>query len=397
VSDDQPTGAAEQRPTTPDGPTPPLTRAPAPAPGPVPAQPQPPAPASDPVAAPAPAAAPVPAAAPAPDLAAAQPHFASPGVYAPTGVLTETVPSAQAEASAPVRERRRRSPLVITLVSVLGVIVLAALAWLVVTVVQLQDVIREQTDRIEQQDDEISDLNDLIDDRDAYAAAMNEYRETVSSVEGVPMATIVPSDEAQQLRDEAWDERRTPGALTGTAERVSALTATVVELRTAAEAERATNSTGTLMEGVLDEKSGGFARLSFDIGSAGCVADALGCVSSRDPYVVHLDQDGLSHPAIDDWSRRFVTLHEFAHVMQFTNPAATAEVEATFGSDWEFMADCYALRELNAWSLERRVWVSSYEYWDSEIGYGRVCDSAQREVIADWLGQVGVQADVPAS
>lgn len=307
-------------------------------------------------------------------------------------------PTAEIGAYAPSPPRRRRGRgILIALGVVLGVVVVAALAWLVVTVVQLQDVIRQQTERIEEQDDEISDLNDLLDDRDVYAAAMDEYRQTVLSVEGLPMAAVVPVDEAQQLRDQAWKNRRTPGALARTSESVEELTASIVELRTQAETERATNASGTLMEGVLDDVGRGFVRVSFDMADVGCGADALGCVSSADPYVVHLDRPGLFHPAMDDWSRRFIALHEFAHVMQFTNPDPTATAEESFGGDWEFMADCYALRELDAWSLERRVWVSPYEYWDSELGYGRVCDSAQRDVIGTWLGELGVRADLPAA
>lgn len=296
--------------------------------------------------------------------------------------------------AAPPRRRRGRG-ILIALGVVLGVAVLAALAWLVVTVVQLQDVIRQQTERIEQQEEEISDLNDLLDDRDVYAAAMDEYRQTVLSVEGLPMGAIVPADDAQQLRDQAWKNRRTPGALARTAASVDELTAAIVDLRAKADAERAANASGTLMEGVLDEVGRGFVRVSFDIADSGCGADALGCVSSDDPYVVHFDRTGLFHPAMDDWSRRFIALHEFAHVLQFTNAGATATAEKSFGGDWEFMADCYALRELDAWSLERRVWVSSYEYWDSELGYGQVCDAAQRDVIGTWLGELGVRPDLP--
>lgn len=293
----------------------------------------------------------------------------------------------------PARTRRRRSPVLIVTTAVVGAVVIAALAWLVVTVVQLQDVIERQTERIEEQDEEISDLNDLIDERDAFSAAMDEYRETVASVEGVPMADLVPADEVQALSETAWEKRRTAGSGTARAERLRTLSAEVAERRTAAEAEAATNATGTLMESVLDQVGRGYARLAFDDVDALCEDDVVGCVTSDDPYIVHFDQADMFHPSMDDWARHYVTLHEFAHVMQYTNPAATAAVESSFGDDWEFMADCYALRELNAWSLHRQVWVSSYEYWENDLGYGRVCDAAQREVIGSWLTQVGVRTE----
>ncbi|MFE7845776.1 hypothetical protein ACFUTX_11370 [Microbacterium sp. NPDC057407] len=296
-------------------------------------------------------------------------------------------------AEPPARSRRRRSPLLIVVLALIGAVVIAALAWLVVTVIQLQDVIERQTERIEQQEDEISDLNDLVDERDAFSAAMDEYRETVASVQGVPMADIVPADEVQALSETAWEKRRTAGSGTARAERLRALSADIAELRTAAEAEAATNASGTLMESVLDQVSRGYARLTFDDVDALCERDVVGCVTSDDPYVVHFDQADMFHPSMDDWARHYVTLHEFAHVLQYTNPVATAAVESSFDDDWEFMADCYALRELNAWSLHRQVWINSYEYWENDLGYGRVCDAAQREVIASWLAEVGVRAD----
>lgn len=272
------------------------------------------------------------------------------------------------------------------------VLALGVLAWLVVAVVQLRDVVERQSDQLQQQDEEIGDLNDLLDQKQEFAAAMSEFLATVRDLEGVPMATLVPYDEAQQLAGHAWTARRSPGAASVSAERVRELTAALRDAEADAQAQRNANATGTLSEGILDDIGRGYARLSLDGADDLCKEDVVGCVTSDDPYVVHLDADNLEHPSMDDWSRRFVTLHEFAHVLQFTNPEATAAAETAFGGDWEFMADCYALRALDAWSLSRRVWVSSFEYWETELGYGRVCDSDQRAVIGDWLGQVGVHA-----
>jgi hypothetical protein len=55
------------------------------------------------------------------------------------------------------------------------------------------------------------------------------------------------------------------------------------------------------------------------------------------------------------------------------------------------MADCFALTYLDGWTLDHRVYVSDYEYWDVSIGYGYTCDESQRQVIRDWYAQLGPQ------
>lgn len=296
------------------------------------------------------------------------------------------------------RRRRSRAAIVgITVLSAVLVVAVAALVWLAVTVVQLNGLVQEQSEQIRQQQEDISNLNDLLDEKQDFSAAVGEFLDSARALSDAPMATLVPSIELQQLASHAWTARRSPGAGSADAERVRALADTMRAAQAAADAERSSNATGTLSESILDEVGRGYARLSFDGADTLCEGDVVGCVSSGDPYVVHLDLENLSHPSMDDWARRLVTLHEFAHVLQFTNPEATAVAEQAFEGDWEFMADCYALRQMNEWTLKHRVWVSSFEYWDTQVGYGRVCDSAQRQVIGDWLTQVGANPPVLAS
>jgi hypothetical protein len=53
------------------------------------------------------------------------------------------------------------------------------------------------------------------------------------------------------------------------------------------------------------------------------------------------------------------------------------------------MADCFALTYLDGWTLDHKVYVSSFEYWQVSIGYGYTCDDGQRQVIRDWYEQLG--------
>ena len=115
---------------------------------------------------------------------------------------------------------------------------------------------------------------------------------------------------------------------------------------------------------------------------------AIGCVDSADPYVVHLDAEEFHAPYMDDWARRLIADHEFAHVLQFTNPGPTETALDAFGGEVEFMADCYALTMTNGWTLTHRVTTSRYIY-TFDYGYGRVCDAGQRDVIRSWIGELG--------
>jgi hypothetical protein len=89
--------------------------------------------------------------------------------------------------------------------------------------------------------------------------------------------------------------------------------------------------------------------------------------------------------------RTGVAYHEFAHVLQFTNPQPTAEAVTAFGGDMETMADCYALTFLDGWTLDHEVWTTPYEGWEVSVGYGYVCDEAQRQVIREWAAKLGVE------
>ncbi len=123
-----------------------------------------------------------------------------------------------------------------------------------------------------------------------------------------------------------------------------------------------------------------------------CNSDVLACVDSENPLVVHVDaaDDGLEYT--NDWLRTGIAYHEFAHVLQFTNPEPTEAALVSFDGDVETMADCFALTYLDGWTLHHTIWVSSYQYWEVDVGYGYTCTDAQRQVVRDWYGQLGVHA-----
>lgn len=317
---------------------------------------------------------------PAPPPAYTPPVFA-PAPPAPAGASIIAI-----EPPAP-----KRAPLrgwVIAL-AILLVAALAATALLAVQLFTLRSSLDDAVQRIDEQQQQIEEQQQLLDEKQSFGAAMSTLMETVRAFDGLPMADIVPLEEYETQARAAWNQRY---SLAGMQSRVANVVADIEELEAllaGAEAQRATNASGTPGEAVLDALGAGFVTTVYDDASAVCGGPAMGCVSSDDPYVVHLDADDFAQEYTDDWGRTFVAHHEFAHVLQFTNPGPTEAALATFGDDWEFMADCYALTVLDRWTLERRVWTSRTTYWDVTYGYGRVCDAAQRQAIRDWLGQVG--------
>ena len=123
-----------------------------------------------------------------------------------------------------------------------------------------------------------------------------------------------------------------------------------------------------------------------------CEEDVWGCVVSDDPFTIHYDAaETNGEPYMSDWLRAGLVYHEYAHVLQMTNPRATTTAEKAFGGDWETMADCYALTYLSGWTLDHTIWVSDYEYWQVSMGYGYTCDETQRQVIRDWVAALGYQ------
>ena len=308
------------------------------------------------------------------------------GVAAPaSGVVAVFAP--------PVAPRRSRGATVaIWILGVALALALAACAWGAVQFVLAQDRITQQQDRIREQQDEIEQQKELIDKKETFGAAMTGLMDTAARFDGVLMASIVPWGAYESLAHRGWTHRWDATAMDRDIDRVDAARAELETALGAAHAEAASNATGTAYESVIDELGRGFVRSIVDEKYCGTGDDGiLGCVAGDDPYLVHFDAAGNAEPFMTDELRIGVAYHEFAHVLQFTNPDATAATLPAFGGDDEFMADCFALTFLDGWKLDHRVWTSSYEYWDVSIGYGRTCDAAQQQAVRDWYAQLGVR------
>jgi len=161
------------------------------------------------------------------------------------------------------------------------------------------------------------------------------------------------------------------------------------EVLAAARDQAATNASGTKYESVIDSLSSGFVTAVIDDADALCEDDVLACVMSNEPYVVHFDKKDSKLPYMTNWLRTGLAYHEFAHVLQLTNPAATATALEAFDGDDEEMADCYALTFLDGWTLDHTIWTSDVEYWEVSIGYGYTCNKAQKQAVRDWYEALG--------
>ncbi|MFS0733540.1 hypothetical protein ABC304_16270 [Microbacterium sp. 1P10UB] len=267
----------------------------------------------------------------------------------------------------------------------------AAGTWLFLQLTEARQQIDDRNDRIDEQDDQIEEQQEQLDKKEEFGAAMAGLQSTIAPLAGLPFAQLVPWSDYDLLAARAWSQRRDIAAMDRIISDVEGATAELADMQEAARAQAADNASGSAWEATLDQLGGGWVATSIDDVSVSCEGDVLACVNGSDPYVVHIDAASASDEAMTDWIRTGVAYHEFAHVLQFLNPDATAAAEVAFGGDWETMADCYALTVLPGWSLDHNVPINEYEYWEISVGYGYTCDESQRQTIRDWTAQLGFE------
>jgi hypothetical protein len=301
-------------------------------------------------------------------VADAPPPPPAPAVEAPP-------PAAEA---APPRKRRRIGWIITVILLSLGLIAAGVVAVLLYL-------------RLEEAKQIIEDQTDLIDEKQTFGEAMEQLLDTAAEFEGVKFGTLVPEHDFQLLAARAWNDRWDAAALPGITADVRAKQAELEEMLAGAADQAGTNASRTVYEKVLDKLGGGWVITSIDNADKLCQDDVLGCVTGDDPYTVHIDKPDSVHESMTDFIRQGVSYHEFAHVLQFTNPTETDVALDAFGGDPEFMADCFALTYLKGWKLDHTVWINSYSYYEVSVGYGKTCNSAQKQAIRDWYEGLGYQ------
>lgn len=313
-------------------------------------------------------------------------HPASDPVAAPPHPATPDAASASSEPPTPAPRRRSRGLIVaVVLLSVALVAAVGALVWYMLQLEQARATIEDDERRIEEQ-------QEYVDRKDVFSTAMQALVDETRSFEGLPYAALVPWDEFQMLAAQGWARRWDLDALDATIASIEARTAELAERRAAAEAEAASNATGNPYETHLDALGAGYTTWLLEDADALCDADVLACVKGEDPFVVHVDAADDAQPWMTDWIRTGLAYHEFAHVLQFTNPAETEEALTAFDGDHERMADCFALTYLDGWTLDHRVWITSRSWWDVDVGYGYVCDDTQRAAVREWRDGLGIRS-----
>lgn len=286
----------------------------------------------------------------------------------------------------PQVERRARKPRgkIITIV-LLSLAIATAVAFIALYSIKLA----EANSVIEKQEQQIKKQQNLIDKKETFGAAMNGLMGSAKKFDGILTASIIPFDEYEADARQGWLDRWDSSALTRDTTTVRTAVQHLEVLRSTASTQAATNDTGTKYEAVIDQLGGGFVSSKIDDAHSLCESDALACVISDDPYTVHFDVTDNSAPYMNDWLRSGVAYHEFAHVLQFTNPVPTKTALASFGDNTETMADCFALTYLDGWTLDHRVWVGHYTYWDVSIGYGYTCNDTQKQAVREWYSALG--------
>lgn len=295
------------------------------------------------------------------------------------------------EPSPPARARRPRASVVILSVLLFVVVVAGGLGffWVVTQLEEARTQIEDQQQKITDQQQRLDEQQEMIDRKEQFGAAMDDLYATVDPLVGLPYSTIVPWNRVENLAESAWNHRRNATRLGQDVEVLKELTAEISGQSAGVAEQAASNASGTAWEATLDSIGRGWVSTVFD-DTTPCGATAMACVTSTDPFTVHVRADTRTDPAMTDWIRTGAAYHEYAHVLQFTNPGPTDAALASFGGDVETMADCYALTFLDGWSLDHEVSIDEYSYYEVSVGYGYTCDASQRQVIRDWVGRLGV-------
>ncbi|WP_181373635.1 hypothetical protein, partial [Microbacterium sp. HMWF026] len=294
--------------------------------------------------------------------------------------------------SAPSRRRPRRSTIVLG--AALAAVLVATGAgafWAAGALDDARGEIRDQQRRLEEQQREIDQQREVIERKEEFGLALGAVEGAVAPLVGLPYASLVPWDRIDAVVEGAWSHRWSADALALDTDSLRDLADDLTTQRSNAEVEAATNATGTAWEAALDQLGSGWVSTRFMDVSTECGADAMACVWQAEPFVVRVGDHTRSDPTLTDWIRTGVAYHEFAHVLQFTNPGPTQAALGAFGGDVETMADCYALTELDGWSLHHEVPIDEVSLWEVSVGYGVTCDDAQRARIREWVSSVGVQ------
>ena len=313
----------------------------------------------------------------------AAPPLAIPVVTTAAYPVDATVGDSVAEAEKPPKKKRRIKALISIIL--LSLALATAGGFLAYYLIQLD----KAQSRIEEQDREIEEQKNIIDKKETFGAAMSALMDTAAKFDGVLVADMVPFHRYEVYAAQGWAHRWKASTMDRHIDEVQTATTELEGLLAAATAEASANVTGTIYETITDQLGAGYVSSVIDDADTLCEDDVIACVVSDNPHVVHFDAGDNALPYMTDWLKTGVAYHEFAHVMQDTNPEPTETALASFDGDVETMADCFALTYLDGWKLDHRVWVSSYMYWDVSIGYGYTCNETQRQVIRDWYGQLG--------
>jgi len=287
---------------------------------------------------------------------------------------------------ASAKPRRKKGPIIAIVLLAVGLAAVAGV--LTFALVQLDKAFV----LIEEQQRELDEQRDLIDQKETFSQSATELMSTAAQFDGLPFSTMVNPNTLETLIQSGWTHRWNSAALERASTNVDEETARLAALIAEAEEQKASNGTGTHFEKVTDRLGQGFISTSLTDTDEICEQDVWGCVGGDDPYTIHYDHaETRAEPFMNNTIREGVAYHEYAHVLQFTNPAQTEKALTAFDGDWETMADCFALTYLDGWKLDHTIWVSSYEYWEVSVGYGYTCNSEQRKVIREWRESLGYQ------
>ena len=286
--------------------------------------------------------------------------------------------------------RSRRAPLVFAVV--LGVLLLGALAiggWLYLLLDEAHGQIRNQHEQLDEQDQQLEEQKEIIDQKETFSAAMVRLQDTMQGVDGLPFATLAEDDRFQELATRGWIHRWHVNAVKTDTKAAEEIIAKLDEVVIGC-AGRSRNEQHRHRLGSNPRPARSRVRIDGD----GSGRDLL----RRPGDGLRTFRRPVRRSRRRAQRRRAAELRLDPHRSGLPRVRARAAVHQPHPDRRDpprvrrrsrRMADCYALTMLDGWTLDHRVWVNAYEYWEVSVGYGYTCNDSERQAIRDWNAQLG--------
>lgn len=273
---------------------------------------------------------------------------------------------------------KKTSHWIVVLVSIFFLLALATAGWLYVqnSMLNTQLVNLQQEKEIKEEE-----LQRKLDAKETFSATTTQLLEELNYFTGMPVKEKFAVAYYQQMVTDAYLYRDDIAAVNGLTSQMKIEIEKIQTLKTQMDQNKTSNVTNSPLETTADALSNGYAEIVFytmatpecqdtNINESSVVA---ACVWNTKPQTIYVNTDVMNRTVNQEnngWYYQGVVYHEYAHVLQYTNPETTATYLPSFDNDSEKQADCFA----------DAYYASNF----SEYSYNKGCTVEQVNKVQEW-------------